>query len=992
MNQEILHSLMQLFAIITKQDETCWEIQDAYVKDFLSSQISAEKRDGYYQEYQEYLKKDSLKIQWTNKISVKDSVHTLAICKKINATFSLKQKTILLVWLAEFTFASKEESKTRIELLTAISNVFHVLNDELQNIFFFVRAKDDDSETNEQTLINKHKTLIVNHQNSAILFLYIESINILFFHYKKEEIIRLNGQLLTAKKVYIFSEGAAIKTIENTFLQHDILSLFRASIIKNNIHFSAKIPLYKFKSKKVALKSINVNENGGTLIGIMGSSGSGKTTLLNVLSGINPITKGTIFLNGHSIYSNESKSNIGYISQDDLLMEELTVYQNLYFNAKLVNEKWGKEELKIRIKKVLIDLGLYDIKDNTVGSVIHNNISGGQRKRLNIALELLRDPLVLFVDEPTSGLSSKDSENVISIFKRLTEQGKIVFIVIHQPSSEIFKHFDKLFILDEGGLPVYYGNTLESIVYFKTISNQINQDISECPTCSHVSPEQIFDILEEKKLDEFGHYTSERKIPAKQWHTFYKNNYDGTIEKNQVIDDLNFVKKPSLYQQFKVFFKRDFYSRIYDKQYLLIVLLEAPLLAGFLSFIIKSSNNTDENNYLFSFNKNIPAYIFMLIIVTLFISLTVSAEEIFKDRRILKREHLLQLSRLSYLSSKVCYLLILSLIQSFLLCIIGNSIIELAGNFFYYWVLIFSIFVFGNITGLMLSSSLKSIVAIYIIIPIIIIPQIVLSGAMFKFENLNKSLNKGYTTPLISNTMISKWGFESLMVIQFTQNKYEKTIFQYDQLLSDCAYRTTYLFPYLTDLVQTKKENSVCSDTIFNTLKFESERDFVKNKFHFHFKKQMTIAKAKESIDLLSEYYQSQYNKISRLKDSQLMQLRNKLGKKEMMQLKTKFYNDDVADLVQNTLIKKKYFVENSRVYQNYDHIYLRDHLAPNYSLKGTFMFVPNKKIGEKIISTFSYNLIVIWLLNISLFFILYFDILKKILNIKLINKNESIN
>jgi hypothetical protein len=128
---------------------------------------------------------------------------------------------------------------------------------------------------------------------------------------------------------------------------------------------------------------------------------------------------------------------------------------------------------------------------------------------------------VLFIDEPTSGLSSRDSENIMDLLKELTLRGKLIFTVIHQPSSDIFKMLDKLFILDQGGYPIYYGNPVESIIYFKRLANQANLNESECPSCGNVNPEQIFNIIEAKVLDEYGHETEHRKVTPAEWNNFF---------------------------------------------------------------------------------------------------------------------------------------------------------------------------------------------------------------------------------------------------------------------------------------------------------------------------------------------------------------------------------------------------------------------------------------------------------------------------------------
>lgn len=152
-------------------------------------------------------------------------------------------------------------------------------------------------------------------------------------------------------------------------------------------------------------------------------------------------------------------------------------------------------------------------------------ISGGQRKRLNIALELIREPSIMFLDEPTSGLSSRDSENVIDLLRELTFKGKLIVTVIHQPSSEIFKMFDQMLILDNGGEMVYYGNPVEALVHFKTLDAQIESSVGECPTCGNINPETIFNIIETEVVDEFGRYTGKRKMAPTDWAREYKKLY-----------------------------------------------------------------------------------------------------------------------------------------------------------------------------------------------------------------------------------------------------------------------------------------------------------------------------------------------------------------------------------------------------------------------------------------------------------------------------------
>src|ERR1022692_4397255 len=223
----------------------------------------------------------------------------------------------------------------------------------------------------------------------------------------------------------------------------------------------------------------------------MGGSGAGKSTLLNLLNGNDIPSSGQVLINGMDLHKEKEalEGVVGYVPQDDLLIEELTVYQNLFYNTKLCFAGYSDEKIAQLVKKLLLDLGLEETSYLRVGNPLKKTISGGQRKRLNIALELIREPSVLFVDEPTSGLSSRDSENIMDLLKELSLKGKLVFVVIHQPSSDIYKMFDKLLILDLGGYPIYYGNPIEALIYFKNAVKHVNANDAQCEVCGTVNPE-----------------------------------------------------------------------------------------------------------------------------------------------------------------------------------------------------------------------------------------------------------------------------------------------------------------------------------------------------------------------------------------------------------------------------------------------------------------------------------------------------------------------
>ena len=377
--------------------------------------------------------------------------------------------------------------------------------------------------------------------------------------------------------------------------------------------------------------------------------------------------------------------------------------------------------------------------------------------------------------------------------KELARKGKLLFIVIHQPSSEIFKMFDKLIILDTGGYLIYNGNPVDSIEYFKRKIEQANYNESECYVCGNVNPEQIFNIVETKVFTESGQPTETRRISPADWSNLYKQEQkEDKREPGGPIPEINF-KTPNKFKQLIVFTKRDILSKISDTQYLLITLLEAPVLAFFLAFLIRYFDESIKNpHYTLYDNSNLPIYIFMSVIVAIFMGLTVSAEEIIKDRKILKREAFLNLSWNSYLMSKVFVQFAISAIQAFTFVLVGNGITEIKGMMFEYWLVLFSCWAGANMLGLVISDSFKAVVTIYILIPFLVIPQIILSGVMVKFEKLNPNISSPVSIPIYGEFITARWGYEALAVKQFIYNDYERPFYVFEKEMSKAVFKKDY--------------------------------------------------------------------------------------------------------------------------------------------------------------------------------------------------------
>jgi ABC-type multidrug transport system ATPase subunit len=658
----------------------------------------------------------------------------------------------------------------------------------------------------------------------------------------------------------------------------------------------------------------------------MGASGAGKTTLLNVLAGIEKPSGGEILINGLNIHTKKEhiQGVIGYISQDDLLIEELTVYQNLYYNAKLCFSDLNEEELDKRVMDVLISLGLEQRKDLRVGNALDKTISGGQRKRLNIALELIREPAVMFVDEPTSGLSSRDSENVIDLLKELSLKGKLIFVVIHQPSSDIYKMFDKMYIMDTGGYPIFYGNPVEAIIHFKKATNQVDKQRGQCGSCGNVNPEQIFNIVEAKVVDEYGQFTNKRKSTPQQWHDQYLENF--SLEKVEEVQEAppQSLRIPSPPKQAYIFTVRDMLSKLSNKQYLLINLLEAPLLALILAFIIRYKSAADGSAYIFRYNENIPAFMLMSIIVALFMGLSVSAEEIIRDRKILKRESFLNLSWNSYLSSKLTLLFTLSAVQTLSYVLVGNFILEIKEMTLSFWMVLFSVSCFANVLGLNISSAFNSAVTVYIMIPLLLIPQMILSGLLFSFDKLNNVLSTKGEVPVVADLMASRWAYEAMAVDQFRNNSYEKPYFQLELEERKSDFKSAYLITKLEEKLQNVMVNLDSEDSKHRILLQKDldllRQELIKEQYKdgledidlnhdllLEHMNGVTNQKLKNYLYNLNNHYKDKYNLAVKKKEMLITLLEDDLTLRyNLNTYKNNYFNESLADLVRNINVKDR--------------------------------------------------------------------------------------
>lgn len=564
MTDVILSSFISLFALFGKEEHVDESRAKEMLVSYLRHHFGIRNIDLYLDLYSDM----RMAYEMTDDLNSQETV--TSICSTLHGKIRPTEEALLLLRLLEFCTSDALKDFTMFQTM---AEKFHIPQEQYNDFLDFVSNKPTEH-------IKLHH---IEGFDGTLKTLLDNTTGLLIFTYLGKDTVLLNDVPVLAGAYQVWIQSSVLKNATGKPVYYssiiDAYSKEKGEHRQESVEFCGRDINFRFPNSDNGMHDLSFTLKSGELLAIMGGSGTGKTTLLSLLNGSIKPQQGTITINGHDISEPATKDLIGFVPQDDLLIEELTVYQNLWFTARLCFEGMSEKDLDYRVMKTLKDLGLDAIKHLKVGSPINKYISGGQRKRLNIALELIREPSVLFLDEPTSGLSSADTEKVINLLKEQTFKGKLIIVNIHQPSSDVYKLFDRLWLLDRGGYPVFDGNPIDAITYFKEAANYADAETSACPTCGNVNPEIVLNIIDEKALSNTGEPSDERKMNPQDWHELYlkkRPQMDAPVVKNIPASD---QKKPNALKQFAIFLQRNIKTKITNVQYLCITLLVAPLLA-----------------------------------------------------------------------------------------------------------------------------------------------------------------------------------------------------------------------------------------------------------------------------------------------------------------------------------------------------------------------------------------------------------------------------
>jgi hypothetical protein len=458
---------------------------------------------------------------------------------------------------------------------------------------------------------------------------------------------------------------------------------------------------------------------------------------------------------------------------------------------------------------------LNERRSSVVGTAQQKVLSGGERKRLNIGLDMISSADVYLFDEPTSGLSSKDSEHVIEIIRAMSHN-KLVMVTIHQPTARVFQMFHKVLLLDKGGKVVFFGTPHETLQYFADAEHlQHFGTVGKSDIGDAARPEFIFDVLETPLRDLSGDIIFEENnrgqlVPARRYSPdYWRDKYEAYRLVKDVRTTAVAAREPAgaappapmpalqrrreplrwreEWGQFRTLFARAFISKVRNRANLLITLLVAPTLALLIGFVLRYA---ESGNYDFASAFHIPTYLFLSLVVAMFLGLTNSVDDVTRDRPILLRERNLNVRLSYYVAAKALTLAFFGVIQCVLYAWVGDALLEVRGMFWIVFLALFLTVMSGVAIGLVVSALVNESKTAVLFIPVVLIPQIILSGALIKYEEMNRDLDFAHAAerwfekhpdsaqkprsdlmvPLICELMPMRWSYEALVYAQAKLN------------------------------------------------------------------------------------------------------------------------------------------------------------------------------------------------------------------------------
>jgi len=503
------------------------------------------------------------------------------------------------------------------------------------------------------------------------------------------------------------------------------------------------------------LENVSLVIQPGEMVAIMGPSGAGKSTLLSVLNGQVTPAAGRIVIGGLDLHEHFElfRGRIGYVPQDDILHADLTVWQALWYAARLrLPKDMADEEIARRIRQVLAQLGLEGTENTRVGDQRKRGVSGGQRKRVNLAMELLTDPPILVLDEPTSGLSSTDTISVLELLRSLADAGKTILVTIHQPSLEAYQKFDAVAVIARDASTRQVGR----LAWFgRAWPDAVNFFEPQAPGTPHpTTADGLLRGLATRPVADWVRQW-EQSVAKSIWvdaraGTHAARAGSGPRPRPRPVERL---------AQWATLVRRGLAVKAADRWNTAVLFLQAPLVgllvAAVFAKVLRAQPTPESWPHA---GVNMATMMFVTALAAIWFGCSATAREIVAEWPIYRRERMVGLSILSYLASKTALLLVIAAVQAALLLVIVAWACGVQSPWWHLYLVLYAAGLAGGALGLVVSATLRTTESATAILPVLLMPMIVLGGVLVPLADLPQ-----VTRPLAA-AMPSRWAFEGMVV------------------------------------------------------------------------------------------------------------------------------------------------------------------------------------------------------------------------------------